>query len=96
MKRSMAGFALVDFGVPAPVDDPADDANRRVAGRLAELLSGYFGRAPEEERLRAVLVCVETADAVLRLAFRSDPEGDPDIITETRHLLRAYLARLLD
>ncbi|CAM5708897.1 hypothetical protein SCALM49S_05308 [Streptomyces californicus] len=67
-------------------------ARRRPA---RELLSG-FGRAPEEERLRAVLVCVETADAVLRLAFRSDPEGDPDIITETRHLLRAYLARLLD
>ncbi|MET9918558.1 TetR/AcrR family transcriptional regulator [Streptomyces sp. NPDC006435] len=96
MKRSLAGFALVDFGVPAPVDDPADDANRRVAGRLAELLSGYLGQAPEEERLRTILVCVEAADAVLRLAFRSDPEGDPVIVAETRILLRAYLARLLD
>ncbi|MFI1190840.1 TetR family transcriptional regulator [Streptomyces californicus] len=96
MKRSVAGFALVDFGGPAPVDDPADDANRRVAGRLAELLSGHLGQAPEEERLRTVLVCVEAADAVLRLAFRSDPEGDPLIVAETRLLLRAYLARLLD
>jgi hypothetical protein len=92
----VAGFALVDFGAPAPVDDPAGDANRRVAGRLAELLSGHLGHAHEEERLRTILVCVEAADAVLGLAFRSDPAGDPAIVAETRILLRAYLARLLD
>lgn len=31
MKRSVPGFALVDFGAPAPDEDPADDANHRVA-----------------------------------------------------------------
>lgn len=44
MKRSVPGFALVDFGAPAPVDDPASDANHRVADRLTHLLSGHLGR----------------------------------------------------
>ncbi|MFE6665427.1 TetR family transcriptional regulator [Streptomyces sp. NPDC057697] len=96
MKRSVAGFALVDFGAPAPEDDPAGDANQRVAGRLTELLSGHLGHASDEELPRTVLVCVEAADALLRLAFRSDPSGDTAIIAETRVLIRAYLAQSLD
>ncbi|MCM2415016.1 TetR/AcrR family transcriptional regulator [Streptomyces sp. RKAG290] len=96
MKRSVPGFALVDFGAPAPDEDPADDANQRVAGRLADLLSGYLGRAADEDLLRAILVCVEATDALLKLAFRTDPSGDHAIVTETRALLHAYLARVLD
>ncbi|MCQ4214690.1 TetR/AcrR family transcriptional regulator, partial [Streptomyces longispororuber] len=33
---------------------------------------------------------------LVRLAFRIDPAGDEPIIEETRALLRAYLARVLD
>ncbi|ASQ93723.1 TetR/AcrR family transcriptional regulator [Streptomyces sp. 11-1-2] len=55
------------------------------------------GDEAAEERLRvAFLLAVETADALLRLAFRVDPEGDPAIVAETKELLRAYLARVLD
>ncbi|MFV5993611.1 TetR family transcriptional regulator [Streptomyces sp. NPDC056231] len=96
MKRSVPGFALVDFGAPAPVDDPASDANRRVAERLAQLLSGRLGRTADEDLLRTILVCVEAADALLQLAFRTDPSGDPAIVVETRVLIQAYLARILD
>ncbi|MFD9751553.1 TetR/AcrR family transcriptional regulator [[Kitasatospora] papulosa] len=102
MKRSVPGFALVDFGPPVPTPGPLDEeANRRVAGRLAELLSGHLGGgrdgAPGDAALlRTVLVCVQAADALLQLAFRTDPVGDPDLIAETRTLLRAYLAGTLD
>ncbi|MFF5725958.1 TetR/AcrR family transcriptional regulator [[Kitasatospora] papulosa] len=102
MKRSVPGFALVDFGPPAPTAGPLDEeANRRVAGRLTELLSGHLGRgrdgAPGDAALlRTVLVCVQAADALLQLAFRTDPVGDPDLIAETRTLLRAYLAGILE
>ncbi|MEW2099240.1 MULTISPECIES: TetR/AcrR family transcriptional regulator [Streptomyces] len=102
MKRSVPGFALVDFGPPVPTPGPLDEeANRRVAGRLTELLSGHLGRgrdgAPGDAALlRTVLVCVQAADALLQLAFRADPVGDPDLIAETRTLLRAYLAGILD
>ncbi|MFJ8853996.1 TetR family transcriptional regulator [Streptomyces sp. NPDC102437] len=96
MKRSVAGFALVDFGAADPEEDPADDANQRVAGRLGELLSGYLGTTSDEDLSRTVLVCVEAADALLQLAFRADPSGDQAIVAETRTMLRAYLARVLE
>lgn len=102
MKRSVPGFALVDFGPPVPAAGPLDaEVNRLVAGRLAELLSGHLGgrregAVPDEGLLRTVLVSVQAADALLQLAFRADPEGDPDLIAETRILLRAYLAHVLE
>ncbi|MFE2296218.1 TetR family transcriptional regulator [Streptomyces sp. NPDC059452] len=98
MKRTVPGFALVDFGPPAPAPDrnAEDDANRRLAGRLTELLAGHLGRDPGPELLRAILVSVEAADALLQLAFRTDPSGDPAIVAETRTLVRAYLAQILD
>ncbi|MFF1921099.1 TetR family transcriptional regulator [Streptomyces sp. NPDC058221] len=96
MKRSVPGFALVDFGAPAPDEDPADDANLRVAGRLTDLLSGHLGRTSDPDLLRTILVCVEATDALLKLAFRTDPAGDRAIVAETRVLLQAYLARVLD
>ncbi|MEU1486134.1 TetR/AcrR family transcriptional regulator [Streptomyces sp. NPDC005752] len=102
MKRSVAGFALVDFGPPVPVAGQLDEeVNRRVAGHLAELLSGHLGRAGDGASddaglLRTVLVCVQAADALLQLAFRTDPAGDPGLIAETRVLLQAYLARVLE
>ncbi|MFB8207974.1 MULTISPECIES: TetR/AcrR family transcriptional regulator [unclassified Streptomyces] len=96
MKRTVPGFALVDFGAPAPDEDPADDANQRVASRLTGLLAGQLGREADADLLRAILVCVEAADALLKLAFRSDPSGDDALVAETRELIHAYLARRLD
>lgn len=96
MKRSVPGFAFVDFGAPAPAEDPADDANHRVASRLAELLCEHLGRTSDADLLRTILVCVEATDALLKLAFRIAPAGDQAIVTETRVLIQAYLARVLD
>ncbi|MFJ5878149.1 TetR family transcriptional regulator [Streptomyces sp. NPDC093088] len=130
MKRTVPGFALVDFGVPAAApgeasgrtaEDGADvvgdavgdaigdavgdapgngadsrgeieDPNRLVAERICGLLAAHLGRPADEELHRKVLVGVETADALVRLAFRTDPAGDPALVDETRLLLYAYLA----
>ncbi|TXC95070.1 TetR/AcrR family transcriptional regulator [Streptomyces sp. ISID311] len=95
MKRTVPGFALVEFTVPAP--RAARRANYEVADRLLALFAGPLGLDTADERLRtAFLVGVETADALLQLAFRTDPEGDSAIVAETKLLLRAYLARYLD
>ncbi|MFC7795866.1 TetR family transcriptional regulator [Streptomyces cinereoruber] len=127
MKRTVPGFALVDFGVPAalpgeasdstPGSTPgntsdeasgtegdtaigdgeggsrgeAEDPNRLVAERICALLATHLGRPADEELHRKVLVGVETADALVRLAFRADPAGDPALVDETRLLLHAYL-----
>ncbi|MEU3480713.1 TetR family transcriptional regulator [Streptomyces sp. NPDC033754] len=111
MKRTVPGFALVDFGVPggapdeaaedsgAGADEAGEDAdgsaghpNDLVAERLCSLLAVHLGRAADEALRRKVLVGVETADALVRLAFRTDPDGDPALVDETRQLLYAYLA----
>ncbi|MER7624705.1 TetR/AcrR family transcriptional regulator [Streptomyces sp. NPDC126503] len=102
MKRTVPGFALVDFGVPAAAPgeettvEPADDPNLLVAERLCALFAVHLGRTADEALRRKVLVGVETADALVRLAFRVDPEGDRALIAETRELLHAYLAPSLE
>ncbi|MFF2851806.1 TetR family transcriptional regulator [Streptomyces sp. NPDC058001] len=96
MKRTVAGFALVDFGNQIPIGAPDAAPNTRVADRLAELLAGHIGRTPDPSLRLTFLVAVESADALVRLAFRMDPAGDERIIEETRALLRAYVARTLD
>ncbi|MFJ6700474.1 TetR family transcriptional regulator [Streptomyces sp. NPDC091272] len=96
MRRTVAGFTLVDFGMQIPVGRRADQSNHRVADRLTTLLCAHLGRTPDATLRRTFLVAVEAADAVLQLAFRGDPSGDPQVVQEARELLRAYLARVLD
>ncbi|MFG3498346.1 TetR family transcriptional regulator [Streptomyces sp. NPDC047928] len=102
MKRTVPGFALVDFGVPAPAPaDPEEDGagadpNHLVAERLCGLLAGHLGRPADDTLHRKLLVAVEAADALLGLAFRVGPEGDPALIAETRDLLHSYLGPVLD
>ncbi|MFJ3902749.1 TetR/AcrR family transcriptional regulator [Streptomyces sp. NPDC090025] len=94
MKRTVPGFGLVDFGVPAaaPGESGGDeDPNHQVADRICGLLAEPLGRPADAVLLRKVLVGVEATDALLRLAFRTDPAGDPALIAETRALLHAYL-----
>ncbi|MFI5659593.1 TetR family transcriptional regulator [Streptomyces sp. NPDC051684] len=97
MKRTAPGFSLVDFGTQLPVGAPDAEPNQRVADTLTDLLAPRLERTPDAALRRAFLVAVESADALVRLAFRIDPErGDAAIIAEVRELLRAYLARVLD
>ncbi|MFG2605208.1 TetR family transcriptional regulator [Streptomyces sp. NPDC048514] len=96
MKRTAPGFSLVDFGNQIPVGVRQAEPNTRVADRLSGLISGYLGRTPDEDLRRVFLVAVESADTLVQLAFRTDPQGDEAIIEETRALLLAYLGRVLD
>ncbi|MDX3797527.1 TetR/AcrR family transcriptional regulator [Streptomyces sp. AK04-3B] len=96
MKRTAPGFSLVDFGNQIPVGARHSEPNHRVADRLTELLAAHLVREPDDDLRRVFLIAVETADTLVHLAFRVDPEGDAKVIDETRELLRAYLARVLD
>ncbi|MGB8940696.1 MAG: TetR/AcrR family transcriptional regulator [Streptomyces sp.] len=95
MKRSVPGFGLVDFGIPS-APDAMPDANSDVAERVAGLLAAHLDRTLDKKLRRTVLVGVEAVDAVLQLAFRAHPSGDPDLIDETRTLLHSYFAGSLD
>ncbi|WP_084960130.1 TetR/AcrR family transcriptional regulator [Thermoactinospora rubra] len=100
MKRTTPGFGVVDFGEVLPTPggpampgtnhmlDAVRENNAIVADRLRELI----GVPPGPETDRALLVAVEATDAVLKLAFRARPDGDPALIAECKQLVRRYLA----
>ncbi len=96
MKRTVPGFTLIDFGVPAPPTDGEPHANHQVADRVAALLAAHLGRPLDDALRRAVLVGVEATDSLLHLAFRTDPAGDEALVKETRTLLHAYFAHTFD
>ncbi|WP_062349537.1 TetR/AcrR family transcriptional regulator [Herbidospora yilanensis] len=98
MKRSTPGFSVFDFGLTlaAPgtsrmLDEALED-NLVVADRLRGLLIDLIGVPAGEVQARAFVVAVEAADAVLKLAFRACPDGDPDLIAECKRLVRRYLS----
>jgi AcrR family transcriptional regulator len=104
MKRSTPGFGVVDFGevLRAPGGPAIEGTNRMldaalennviVADRLRALSTDLLGVPMDGGLDRAILVAVEATDAVLKLAFRVDPEGDPGLIAECKQLVRRYLA----
>ncbi|KIH97186.1 TetR family transcriptional regulator [Streptomonospora alba] len=93
MHRTVPGFRSLHFGdvVDTRLLDSATENNRVIAARIRTLLTSVAGASESEDLDRAVTVAVEAADAVLKLAFRTEPDGDPRLIEETKILLRNYL-----
>ncbi|MEA2123306.1 MAG: hypothetical protein QOI80_88 [Solirubrobacteraceae bacterium] len=86
--RATPGFRAMWFGGlrTERLRDVTRPALDRIATALAERLD-----APHD----VALVCVTTADALLRQAFRQHPDGDEAVIAEAKLLLTAYLDRRL-
>nr|WP_219462442.1 TetR family transcriptional regulator [Nonomuraea rhizosphaerae] len=97
MHRTVPGFRSLHFGdvVDLNLLDSDSDNNTVIAGRLRGLLLKEFGLADSQELDVAVLVAVEAGDAVLKLAFRRDPDGAPEIIEAAKQLIRGFLSRQL-
>ena len=98
MHRSVPGFRNLRFGdvVDLNLLDSDSDNNMVIAGRLRGLLLEEFGLADSQELDLAVLVAVEAGDAVLKLAFRRDPDGSPELIEAAKQLIRGFLSRQLN
>lgn len=98
MHRNVPGFRTLHFGdvVDVHLLDEQRDNNGVIAGQLAQVLVEQFG-IPDTPRLRFVLeIAVEAADALIKLAFRRDPEGDEQVLAEAKALIREYLHRQMD
>jgi AcrR family transcriptional regulator len=98
MHRTVPGFRVLRFGDVADLHllDVSADNNTVVADRLRGLVVQLFGVADSAELARVLTISVEAADAVLKLAFRRDPMGDPEIVAEAERLIHAYLGGRLD
>lgn len=95
MHRRVTGFRSLHFGdiVDPQLLERGAENNRVISVRLRQIILSHNGLPDGEELDRAVHVSVEAADAILKLAFRHNPEGDPDLITEAKRLVRSYLFR---
>ncbi|GGJ95877.1 TetR family transcriptional regulator [Pilimelia anulata] len=95
MHRSVPGFRTLHFGdvVDVHLLDAERDNNGVIADQLAGALAAKFP-LPDGDRLRFALeIAIQSADALIKMAFRRDPEGDPAVLTEARTLIRDYLQR---
>ncbi|MEU0563930.1 TetR family transcriptional regulator [Nonomuraea sp. NPDC005983] len=98
MHRTVPGFKSIHFGdvVDLNLLDSGSDNNTVIAGRLRGLLLSEFGLADSRELDVAVLVAVEAGDSVLKLAFRHDPDGSPELIDAAKQLVCGFLSRQLN
>lgn len=98
MNRTVPGFRVLRFGDVADVNllEDAADNNSVVARRLRLLIVDVFGVPDTPDLARAIAIAVEAADAVLKMAFRRDPDGDPATVAEAKRLIHGYLAGHID
>ncbi|GAA4611304.1 TetR family transcriptional regulator [Saccharopolyspora hordei] len=93
MHREVPAFSRLHFGdvVDLRLLDPGKDNNAVIAEKLVGLISEEFGIDPQRLAL-PLAVAVEAADAVLHMAFRRDPAGDPALVAEAKEMVRGYLS----
>ncbi|MDA3644541.1 TetR family transcriptional regulator [Saccharopolyspora indica] len=93
MHREVPAFSRLHFGdvVDLRLLDPGKDNNAVIAEKLIGLLAEEFGLDPQD-LLLPLAVAVEAADAVLHMAFRRDPAGDPVLVAEAKEMVRGYLS----
>jgi AcrR family transcriptional regulator len=95
MHRDVPGFRTLHFGdvVDVHLLDEDKDNNTVIAGALAGLLVDKLGMPSGPDLDFALMIAVETADALIKLAFRNDPNGDARVLAEAKSLIRDYRQR---
>ena len=91
--RASPAYVAIWVARALPVEEQQrdDDDVEVLAAMLAELVAAETGSDPSVAVLTGCRVAVQAADALLHLAFRLDPDGDPDTLAEATTMLRRYL-----
>jgi AcrR family transcriptional regulator len=93
MHRTVPGFRTLHFGdvVDIHLLDEELDNNAVIVANLAKLLVDRFG-IPDAAQLEfSLAIAVETADSLIKMAFRRVPEGDRLVLDEAKTLIKEYL-----
>jgi len=93
MHREVPGFRTLHFGdvVDVHLLDEDKDNNTVIASALSALLVDKLAMPSGPDLDFALMIAVETADALIKLAFRRDPTGDARVLAEAKQLIRDYL-----
>ena len=97
MYRTAPGFRVLHL---ADAIDPGHAERITTGGDViaAQILSGVeqrFGVKPDQHLTETVTVAVETGQALVRLAFRREAEGEASAIAEAERVVGDYLERRL-
>ena len=93
--RDKPALRAIWFG--SRLSDDTMAADRQQDLKMAEGLERLIVAQglPTSPRLKTqALACVLICDSLLKEAFRNDPQGDPDLLEETKEILRAYLVHI--
>lgn len=98
MHRTVPGFRTLHFGdaVDVHLMDEERSNDDVLTERLHELTAAHFAFGDDKTARLILTVSVATGDALIKLAFRHDSEGDDTILDEAKVLLRDYLSRHLE
>jgi AcrR family transcriptional regulator len=95
MHRTIPGFRTLHFGdvVDRHLLDDERDNDTVIAEQLGRVLVNGFGLRDEPTLAFSLTMAVEMSDALIKLAFRRDPEGDETVLAEAKDIVRDYLYR---
>lgn len=91
--RNEPGYRNVWFHAPPGswTDDEGPGVDVLIADRLHAVLTGAYGMSDTPETRRRTRLAVELADRMLELAFRDEPDGDPEILADGVLVMERYL-----
>ena len=95
--RQLPGYRALWFGRELSDElRDADRENKRALASGVRRIAVALGLARDDAYLRvASRAGVLVTDSILQEAFRSDPEGDAQLIEEAKRILRLYLAEVV-
>jgi AcrR family transcriptional regulator len=93
--RRQPGFRQVRYGgrlLPlGALEAESKENDRKLAQRLHDVLTRGYGLPDTAETRRRTYIAIILANRMLDLAFRDDPVGDREVLTETVRLIAGYL-----
>lgn len=95
--RARPGFLALWYGGlrTERVRDATRPTREAIARSIEQILANHWPRASSFARATAAQITVLAGDGLLREAFRRHPEGDDELLAESKFLLSSYVrARL--
>lgn len=95
--RARPGFLGLWFGGlrSEKVRDATRPTRTAIAVSIGRILAHHWPDASRDTLARVSEMAVLAGDGLLREAFRRDQQGDPAVLSESKHMLKAYIAERL-
>lgn len=96
--RARPAFLALWYGGlrSARVREATRPARAAIGLSVQRILAVHWPQAGEDARAAVARMLVIAGDGLLREAFRADPQGDAEMLAESKAMLRAYITARLE